>query len=110
MYGKVCTYVLMLEYAYLCWLVEFNTMLSENVLVGTDVPGDVGRGSLYLTLHCHHLNDSCIKLDSDESHFNISLTVRYKGTVFKKTQLFKSREPKWNQTEVLLLTSLMPSH
>ena len=92
MYGRVCTYVLMLEYAYLCWLVEFNTMLSENVLVGTDVPGVGGRGRLYLTLLCHHLNDSRIKMDSDESHFNISLTVRYKGTVFKNHNFL--REPR----------------
>ena len=26
--------------------------------------------------HCHHQNYSCIKMDSDESHFNASLTVR----------------------------------
>ena len=23
---------------------------------------------LYLSLHCHHQNDSCIKMGSDESH------------------------------------------
>ena len=28
------------------------------------------------TLHCHHQNDSCIKMDSGESHFNVSLIVR----------------------------------
>ena len=27
-------------------------------------------------LHGDHLDDSCIKMDSDESHFNVSLTVR----------------------------------
>ena len=30
---------------------------------------------IYLLLHCHHQNDSCIKVDSDESHFNVSLIV-----------------------------------
>ena len=25
---------------------------------------------IYLSLHCHHQNDSCIKMGSDESHFN----------------------------------------
>ena len=25
-----------------------------------------------LSPYCHHQNDSCIKVDSDESHFNIS--------------------------------------
>ena len=31
---------------------------------------------IYLSLHCHHQNDSCIKMCSDESHFNVSLIVR----------------------------------
>ena len=30
-----------------------------------------GREIIYLSLHCHHLNDSCIKMGSDESHFNV---------------------------------------
>ena len=36
--------------------------------------------TIYLSLHCHHQNDSCIKLGSDESHFNVSLIVRGKVT------------------------------
>ena len=40
-----------------------------------------GRGRLYtVSLHCHHQNYSCIKMDSDESHFNVSLIVRDKVT------------------------------
>ena len=31
---------------------------------------------MYLSLHCHHQNDSCIKMGSDESPFNVSLIVR----------------------------------
>ena len=31
------------------------------------------REVIYLSLHCHHQNDSCIKMGSDESHFNVSL-------------------------------------
>ena len=34
------------------------------------------REIIYLLLHCHHQNDCCIKVGSDESHFNVSLTVR----------------------------------
>ena len=34
--------------------------------------------SIYLSLHCHHQNDSCIKMGGDESHFNVSLIVRDK--------------------------------
>ena len=30
------------------------------------------REIIYLSLHCHHQNDSCIKTGSDESSFNVS--------------------------------------
>ena len=30
------------------------------------------REIIYLSLHCHHQNDSSIKMGSDESHFNVS--------------------------------------
>ena len=33
-----------------------------------------------IAIHCHHQNDSCIKMSSDESHFNVSLIVRDKVT------------------------------
>ena len=51
--------------------------------------------SIYLSLHCHHQNDFCIKVGSDESHFNVSLTVRDKVT-------------RQCRTEVLPLTSITP--
>jgi len=35
---------------------------------------------IYLPLHCHHQNDSCIKMGSDESRFNVSFIVRDKVT------------------------------
>ena len=28
--------------------------------------------TVYLSLHCHHPNDFCVKVGSDESHFNVS--------------------------------------
>ena len=31
-----------------------------------------GRDIIYVSLHCHHQNDPCIKMGSDESHFNVS--------------------------------------
>ena len=31
-----------------------------------------GREIIYLLLHCHHQNDLCIKVGSDESHFDVS--------------------------------------
>ena len=43
--------------------------------------GGGGRGILYTQLpHCHHRNDFCIKMGSDECHFNVSLIVRDKVT------------------------------
>ena len=35
---------------------------------------EVGEGGrlVYLSLHCHHQNDSCIKMGSDESHLSHS--------------------------------------
>ena len=38
------------------------------------------REITYLSLHCHHKNDSCVKMGSDKSHFNVSLIVRDKVT------------------------------
>ena len=38
------------------------------------------KENIYLSLHCHHQNDSCIKMGSEESHFNVSLIVRGKVT------------------------------
>ena len=38
------------------------------------------RDILVLSLHCHHQNDSCIKIGSVECHFNVSLIVRDKVT------------------------------
>ena len=39
------------------------------------VGGGGGKYIIYLSLHCQHQNDSCIKTGSDESHFNVSLFV-----------------------------------
>ena len=68
------------------------------------------EGNLYLSLHCHHQNDSCIKMGSDDSHFNVSLTVRDKVTrQCPQTTTFEDKgEPKQIRTEVLPITSLTP--
>ena len=65
---------------------------------------------MYLSLHYHHQNDSCIKMGSDESHFNVSLIVRDKVTrQCPQTTIFEENGgPKRIRTEVPLLTSLMP--
>ena len=48
------------------------------------------REIIHLSLHCHHQNHSCIKMGSDESHFNVSLTVRDKVIrQFPQTTIFE---------------------
>ena len=46
-----------------------------------------------LSLHCHHPNDSCITVGSDESHFNVSLIARDKVTrQYPQTTTFLKRK------------------
>ena len=66
---------------------------------------------IYLSVHCHHQNDFCIKMGSDESHFNVSAEVMDKVTrqCPQTTTFFDEKgEPKRYRTEVLPLTSPMP--
>ena len=61
---------------------------------------------IYLSLHCHHHNNSCTK-----SRFNVSsIVVRDKVTrQCPQTTTFEEKgQPKRYRTEALLLTSLMP--
>ena len=44
---------------------------------------------LYLSLHGHHQNGSCIEMGCDESHFKVSLIVMDKVT---RPQLLKRKE------------------
>ena len=39
---------------------------------GRGFGGGGEREIIYLSLHCHHQNDSCIKVGNDGSHFNVS--------------------------------------
>ena len=66
---------------------------------------------IYPSLHCHHQNDSCIKMDSDESLFNVSVESdgqSYKTVSTNHHLLEEKGEPKRYRTEVLPLTSLTP--
>ena len=66
---------------------------------------------MYLSLRCHYQNDSCIKRDNDESHFNVSVGSdgQSQKTVSTNHNLLEEKgEQKRNRTEVLL-TSLTPS-
>ena len=69
------------------------------------------RKIIYVSLHCHHQNDFCIKMGSDESHLNDSVGSDGPShkTVSTKHNLFEEKgEPKRYRTEVLPLTSLSP--
>ena len=69
------------------------------------------REIIYLLLHCHHQNNSCIKMGSDKSYFHVSFIVRDKSQArqYSQTTTFEEKgEPKQIQTEAHLLTSLMP--
>ena len=80
------------------------------------------RGTTYLSLHCHHQIDFCVKMGCDESHFNVSLIVRDKVTRQRSAHVPERNkmaalnvvfgekgQPKRNRAEALLLTSLTPS-
>ena len=70
------------------------------------------REIIYLSLRgCHHQNDFCIKMGSDESHFNVSVGSDGQShrTVSTDHNIFEEKgEPKRYRTEVLPLTSLTP--
>ena len=73
--------------------------------------GGGGRGRLYTQHYSHHQNDSCTKMGSDESHFNVSVGSDGQShkTVSTNHNLFAEKgEPKQYQTEVLPLTSITP--
>ena len=52
------------------------------------------REIIYLSLHRHHQNDSCIKMGSDESHCNVSLIVKGKVTTIQCPQTTLTFEEK----------------
>ena len=87
---------------------EIIWLIRDREKVGKGVRRWGEREITYLSLHCHHQNDSCIKMGSDESHFNVSLIVRDKVTrqCPQTTTFEENEEPKRIRTEVPLLTSL----
>jgi len=74
--------------------------VTDNGESGGPVEGRVWRWGkreiIHLSLYCHYQNDSCIKMGSDESHFNVSLIVRDRGTEpqdsIHRTHLLKRKE------------------
>ena len=58
------------------------------------------REIIYLSLHCHHQNDSCIKIVSDESHFNVSLIVVRDKVTRQRQQPTTFSKRKESQSEI----------
>ena len=83
---------------------ETTRLIREGEKEGRGVWRCREREIIYLSLHCHHLNDSCIKMGSDKSHFNVALIVRDKATrqCPQTTALEKKGEPKRYRTDVPL--------
>ena len=55
---------------------------------------------IYVSLHCHYQNDSCIKIGSDEGHLNFSLIVGDKVTrQGPQTTTFLKRKDSRNRIE-----------
>ena len=92
-------------------------MSTETIkLIGMQRRGEWGGGggggggereNIYIHIStCHHQNDSCIKMGSNESHFNVSLIVRDKvARQCPQTTTFEEiGELKWIQTEVVPLS------
>ena len=64
---------------------------------GRGYGGGGKREIKYQSLHCHHQNNSCIKMGSNESHFNVSVGSDGQShkTVFTNQNLFEEKgEPK----------------
>ena len=69
-----------------------------------------GGEIIYLSLHRHHQNESCIMMVSDESHFNVSVESdgqSHKTASTNHNLVEEEGEPKRYRTEVLPLTSLL---
>ena len=72
--------------------------------------GGGGRERVYTYRYTVTTRTTCIKMGSDESHFNVSLIVRDKVTrpCPRTTTFEENGEPKRYQTGVLPLTTLPP--
>ena len=69
---------------------ETTRLIRDGEKGGRGYGGGGKREIIYLSLHCHHQNDTCIKTDSDESHFNVS--VGSDGQSHKTVSVLKRKE------------------
>ena len=68
----------------------------------------------YVSLNCHHQNDSCIKMGSSEGHFNVSFIVTVRDKVTRlSTDRRRDRRAEVDSNRgpcAYHYTSLMPYH
>ena len=72
--GKRGNFCLFLVFVRLFGVRDFLHFLFEMFVAWIDIQVAVHAllGEItYLSLHCHHNDDSCIKMGSDENHFNV---------------------------------------
>ena len=64
------------------FLQRASSSFTETIRLIRDGRMEVGEEGDYvpIAVHCHHQIDSCVKIDCDESPFNVSLIVRDKVT------------------------------
>ena len=75
--------------------------------------GEEGDYILDLSLHYHRQNDSCIKIGSDESHFNVSSIIYCEGqshkySVHKPQNVWRERWAEAESSQEPSATSLTP--
>ena len=69
---------------------------------------EVGEEGDYIpiAIHCHHQNDSSIKMGSDESHFNVSVETDKVTRPCPQTTTFEETGEQQRIRTDVLLTSL----
>ena len=82
-------------------------------LIRKGIPRWGEREIIYLSLNCHHENDFCIKMGSDESHFNVSVGSDGQShkTVVHKPQPFwgeRRAEALWNRSPSAYQPNALP--
>ena len=90
---------------------ETIRLIRDGEMVGKGVWRWEKSEIIHLSLHCHHRNDSCIKMGSNESRFNVSVGSDGQSHMTVSTNHNLSEEKgelKRCCTEVLPLTSLTP--
>ena len=75
--GRCGLWTLSVDFVHHLTSTETIRLIRNGEMVGKELRKRGKREIIYLSLHYNHQNDSCIKMDRDESHFNVSLSVSH---------------------------------